>query len=87
MATKILYVLLGLFLVGVLNIVYSFFVMFVTIFLMGIENELFLTIQSYVIFALAAVTAFALIYKIWPKEVCKSPQPDAEQRIPTQEQV
>ena len=79
MATKILYVLLGIFLVGVFNIVYSFFVMFLTIFLLGIENELFLQLQSYAIFALAAISAFALVYKIWPRETSKAPQIESTQ--------
>ena len=80
MATKIIYVVLGVFLVGVLNLVYSFFVMFVTIYLLGIENELFLSIQSYIIFALAAITSFFLIYKIWPRPAQKSPTVDSEEQ-------
>ena len=67
MATKILYGVLGLFLVGVFNTIYSVLIMFFTVFLFGIENETFKKIQSVIILLLAAVTSFALIYRIWPR--------------------
>ncbi len=67
MGVKIVYVLLGIFLAGVLNAMYSVFIMFFTVFLFGWKGEPFDTIQSWVIAILAIATSFALIYKIWPR--------------------
>jgi hypothetical protein len=67
MGSRILCVLLAIFLAGVFNTIYSVFIMFFTVFLLGWKGELFETIQSGVIGVLAIATSVALTYKIWPR--------------------
>jgi hypothetical protein len=81
MATKIFHIVLGIFLVGVFNVVYSVFIMFFTGFVFGIKNELFRQVESWLIFVLAVVTSCILIFRIWPRtkdvaEENKSTRPD-----------
>ncbi len=76
MLTKFIYILFGLFLIGVFQIIYSVPIMFVSGLLLGIENELVLQVQWYFVFALAAGTSFWLIFKIWPREKVTAPSND-----------